>query len=126
MVVTPGRIIDMLEKRKINFDSCKYFCMDEANRMVDLGFKGDVQNFMSFFKVTNSAPVVDSDSDVSFTAPKANAAFLCHNTLEDPRFCTAISYPSCTCQRQSGRCCQPQHPAGCQICQTGGKNGLSA
>ena len=54
MVATPGHIIDMLEKRKINFDSCKYFCMDKADRMVDLSFEGNVQNIMSFFKVTNS------------------------------------------------------------------------
>ncbi len=32
--------------------------MDKADRMVDLGFKGDVWNIMSFFKITNSAPVV--------------------------------------------------------------------
>jgi ATP-dependent RNA helicase DDX41 len=50
VVATPGRLIDMLEKRKINFDSCKYFCMDEADRMVDLGFEDDVRNIMSFFK----------------------------------------------------------------------------
>ncbi len=126
MVATPGHIINMLEKRKINFNSYKYFCMDEANRMVDLGFEGDVRNIMSFFKVTNSAPVVDSDSDVSFTAPKVNAAFLCHNASEDPRFCTAISHLSRTCQHRLGGCCQPRRPAGCQICQTGGKDGLSA
>jgi len=126
MVATPGHIIDMLEKMKINFNSCQYFCMDKANRMVDLGFEGDVQNIMSFFKVTNSAPVVDGNSDVSFTVPKVNAAFLHHNALEDPRFFTAISYPSHTCQHRLGRCCQPQHPAGCRICQTGGKDGLFA
>ncbi|KAN0105250.1 P-loop containing nucleoside triphosphate hydrolase [Russula decolorans] len=50
VVATPGRLIDMLEKRKLNFDSCKYFCMDEADRMVDLGFEDDVRNIMSFFK----------------------------------------------------------------------------
>ena len=55
VVATPGRLIDMLEKRKLNFDSCKYFCMDEADRMVDLGFEDDVRNIMSFFKVMNSA-----------------------------------------------------------------------
>src|SRR5260370_12750823 len=98
MVATPGHIINMLEKRKINFNSYKYFCMDEANRMVDLGFEGDVQNIMSFFKVTNSAPIVDGDSDVSFTVPKVNAAFLCHNASEDPRFCTPISHLSLTFQ----------------------------
>ncbi|KAI0060852.1 P-loop containing nucleoside triphosphate hydrolase protein [Artomyces pyxidatus] len=50
VVATPGRLIDMLEKKKFNFDSCKYLCMDEADRMVDLGFEDDVRNIMSFFK----------------------------------------------------------------------------
>ncbi|KAH9977229.1 DEAD-box protein abstrakt [Lactifluus volemus] len=50
VVATPGRLIDMLEKKKLNFDSCKFFCMDEADRMVDLGFEDDVRNIMSFFK----------------------------------------------------------------------------
>jgi ATP-dependent RNA helicase DDX41 len=63
VVATPGRLIDMLEKRKINFNSCKYFCMDEADRMVDLGFEDDVRNIMSFFKVMDSASLVDGDSD---------------------------------------------------------------
>lgn len=41
----------MLEKKRINFDSCKYMCMDEADRMIDMGFEEDVRNIMSFFKV---------------------------------------------------------------------------
>ncbi|KAH9028176.1 P-loop containing nucleoside triphosphate hydrolase protein [Lactarius hengduanensis] len=63
VVATPGRLIDMLEKKKINFDSCKYFCMDEADRMVDLGFEDDVRNIMSFFKVTISLPLNDRVAD---------------------------------------------------------------
>lgn len=51
VVATPGRLIDMLEKKRFNLDSCKYFCMDEADRMIDLGFEEDVRNIMSFFKV---------------------------------------------------------------------------
>lgn len=64
VVATPGRLIDMLEKRKLNFDCCKFFCMDEADRMVDLGFEDDVRNIMSFFKVTKFPPLHDDDSDV--------------------------------------------------------------
>ena len=56
VVATPGRLIDMLEKKKINFDSCKFFCMDEADRMVDLGFEDDVRNIMSYFKVISCLP----------------------------------------------------------------------
>ncbi|CCA72383.1 probable DEAD-box ATP-dependent RNA helicase 35 [Serendipita indica DSM 11827] len=50
VVATPGRLIDMLEKKKFNFDGCKYMCMDEADRMIDLGFEDDVRTIMSFFK----------------------------------------------------------------------------
>ncbi|KAG8944874.1 DEAD-box ATP-dependent RNA helicase 35 [Tulasnella sp. 424] len=50
IVATPGRLIDMLDKKRFTFDSCKYLCMDEADRMVDLGFEDDVRKIMSFFK----------------------------------------------------------------------------
>ena len=51
VVATPGRLIDMLEKKRFNLDSCKFLCMDEADRMIDLGFEDDVRTIMSFFKV---------------------------------------------------------------------------
>jgi ATP-dependent RNA helicase DDX41 len=51
VVATPGRLIDMLEKRRFTFNNTKYLCMDEADRMIDLGFEDDVRNIMSFFKV---------------------------------------------------------------------------
>ncbi|KAF8582050.1 P-loop containing nucleoside triphosphate hydrolase protein [Ramaria rubella] len=49
VVATPGRLIDMLEKKRFVLNSCKYLCMDEADRMIDLGFEDDVRNIMSFF-----------------------------------------------------------------------------
>jgi ATP-dependent RNA helicase DDX41 len=51
VVATPGRLIDMLEKKKFTLNNCKYLCMDEADRMIDLGFEEDVRNIMSFLKV---------------------------------------------------------------------------
>ncbi|TPX71818.1 hypothetical protein SpCBS45565_g00762 [Spizellomyces sp. 'palustris'] len=50
LVATPGRLQDMLEKGKINLAGCRYLCMDEADRMIDLGFEDDVRNIMSYFK----------------------------------------------------------------------------
>jgi len=49
VVATPGRLIDMLEKKRFTLDGCKYLCMDEADRMIDLGFEDDVRTIMSFF-----------------------------------------------------------------------------
>ncbi|CAB4395222.1 unnamed protein product [Rhizophagus irregularis] len=49
VVATPGRLMDMLEKKKFNLDLCKYLCLDEADRMIDMGFEDDVRNIMSYF-----------------------------------------------------------------------------
>ncbi|KAI8093127.1 P-loop containing nucleoside triphosphate hydrolase protein [Halteromyces radiatus] len=50
VVATPGRLMDLLTKKKFNLDNCKYLCMDEADRMIDMGFEDDVRTIMSFFK----------------------------------------------------------------------------
>lgn len=52
VVATPGRLIDMLEKKRFILTACKFLCMDEADRMIDLGFEDDVRNIMSFFTVS--------------------------------------------------------------------------
>lgn len=50
VVATPGRLQDMLEKKKFGLSGCKYLCLDEADRMIDMGFEEDIRNLMSFFK----------------------------------------------------------------------------
>ncbi|KAJ3075906.1 hypothetical protein HDU98_006538 [Podochytrium sp. JEL0797] len=50
VVATPGRLQDMLNKGKFNLDLCRYLCLDEADRMIDMGFEDDVRNIMSYFK----------------------------------------------------------------------------
>nr|CAD7265287.1 unnamed protein product [Timema shepardi] len=41
MVATPGRLMDMLDKKMVSLDVCRYLCMDEADRMIDMGFEED-------------------------------------------------------------------------------------
>ncbi|PVU95202.1 hypothetical protein BB561_001979 [Smittium simulii] len=50
IVATPGRLQDMLQKKKFELDNCKYICLDEADRMIGMGFEDDIRNIMSFFK----------------------------------------------------------------------------
>uniref|UniRef100_A0A2S2PRG3 RNA helicase n=1 Tax=Schizaphis graminum TaxID=13262 RepID=A0A2S2PRG3_SCHGA len=50
MVATPGRLMDMLDKKMINLEVCRYLCMDEADRMIDMGFEEDVRTIFSFFQ----------------------------------------------------------------------------
>ncbi|KAF5273788.1 hypothetical protein FQA39_LY00903 [Lamprigera yunnana] len=49
MVATPGRLMDMLEKKIARLSVCRYLCMDEADRMIDLGFEEDVRTIFSYF-----------------------------------------------------------------------------
>lgn len=49
-VATPGRLKDLLHKRRMNLDICQYLCLDEADRMVDLGFEEDIREVLSYFK----------------------------------------------------------------------------
>lgn len=51
MVATPGRLMDMLEKKIVKLSVCRYLCMDEADRMIDLGFEEDVRTIFSYFQV---------------------------------------------------------------------------
>lgn len=50
MVATPGRLMDMLDKKMVTLDVCRYLCLDEADRMIDMGFEEDVRTIFSFFK----------------------------------------------------------------------------
>ncbi|XP_067142956.1 probable ATP-dependent RNA helicase DDX41 [Centruroides vittatus] len=50
MVATPGRLMDMLDKKMVNLGICRYLCLDEADRMIDMGFEEDVRTIFSYFK----------------------------------------------------------------------------
>ena len=45
--------MDLLEKRIMNLEVCRYLVLDEADRMIDLGFEDDIRTIFSFFKVYN-------------------------------------------------------------------------
>ncbi|XP_016174178.1 DEAD-box ATP-dependent RNA helicase 35 [Arachis ipaensis] len=50
VVATPGRLKDLLAKKKMNLDSCRYLTLDEADRLVDLGFEDDIREVFDHFK----------------------------------------------------------------------------
>lgn len=47
LVATPGRLLDHLERGRIDLSNLSYFVLDEADRMLDMGFVNDVETIAS-------------------------------------------------------------------------------
>ena len=47
VVATPGRLIDLLDMGKTNLHRCTYLVMDEADRMLDMGFEPQIRTILS-------------------------------------------------------------------------------
>ena len=46
VIATPGRLIDMLETQKTNLRRITYLVMDEADRMLDMGFEPQIRKIV--------------------------------------------------------------------------------
>ncbi|XP_074028020.1 ATP-dependent RNA helicase p62 [Leptinotarsa decemlineata] len=45
-IATPGRLIDFLEKGTTNLERCTYLVLDEADRMLDMGFEPQIRKIL--------------------------------------------------------------------------------
>jgi ATP-dependent RNA helicase DDX41 len=50
VVATPGRLVDHLEKKRFGLDLCKYLSLDEADRLIDMGFEELIRQVFDHFK----------------------------------------------------------------------------
>lgn len=50
VVATPGRLIDLLERRALNLQHLKYLVLDEADEMMNMGFQSEIDKILSSCK----------------------------------------------------------------------------
>ncbi|EOD51103.1 putative pre-mrna-splicing atp-dependent rna helicase prp28 protein [Neofusicoccum parvum UCRNP2] len=56
IIATPGRLVDCIERRVLVLGQCCYVIMDEADRMIDLGFEEPVNKILDALPVGNEKP----------------------------------------------------------------------
>jgi ATP-dependent RNA helicase RhlE len=47
LTATPGRLLDLIQQGHVKIDSVRYFVLDEADRMLDMGFIHDIKRVIS-------------------------------------------------------------------------------
>lgn len=48
IVATPGRLIDLVDRKAINLSTVRYVVLDEADEMLNMGFKDELDKILSF------------------------------------------------------------------------------
>lgn len=78
LVATPGRLLDLIGQRVLSLEKVSYFVLDEADRMLDMGFIADIK------KVVNMLPVKRQTLFFSATMPP-EIAKLANTILNNPK-----------------------------------------
>ncbi|MBK9115156.1 MAG: DEAD/DEAH box helicase [Betaproteobacteria bacterium] len=52
LVATPGRLLDHIEHKSVNLSQVEIFVLDEADRMLDMGFIPDIKRIMALLPAT--------------------------------------------------------------------------
>lgn len=90
LIATPGRLLDLYNQGYINFRSLQFFVLDEADRMLDMGFIHDIKRLLPllpknrqtlFFSATMPKDI-SSLADSILTRPKKVAVTPISSTVE--------------------------------------------
>ncbi|MBI4219498.1 MAG: DEAD/DEAH box helicase [Chloroflexi bacterium] len=87
LVATPGRLLDLMEQGYVRLNEIKVFVLDEADRMLDMGFIADVR------KVLKTLPAKRQTLLFSATMPK-EVASLAQSMLTEPVKVAVTSLPA--------------------------------
>ncbi len=97
VVGTPGRIIDHLQRRTLSLDAVKCVVLDEADRMLDIGFRPDIERVLRLcpterqtllLSATMPPPIIALAKRYMHRPVRVNfsSASLAHDTIEQSCF----------------------------------------
>jgi ATP-dependent RNA helicase RhlE len=73
LIATPGRLLDLIGQGEVHLDSLTHFVLDEADRMLDMGFIPDIRRLLTkipakrqtlFFSATMPDPIVSLSRNI--------------------------------------------------------------
>ncbi|KAI1319868.1 ATP-dependent RNA helicase DED1 [Xylariaceae sp. FL0255] len=64
LVATPGRLVDLIERGRISLQNIKYLVLDEADRMLDMGFEPQIRRIVE----GEDMPTVQNRQTLMFSA----------------------------------------------------------
>ena len=103
MVATPGRLLDMVQGNALKLNQVEFLVLDEADRMLDMGFINDIR------KIVAKMPVKRQTLFFSATMPK-DIADLAEQMLHNPAR-VAVTPVASTVERIAQRIIQVDHAA---------------
>ncbi|PPD90572.1 hypothetical protein GOBAR_DD12500 [Gossypium barbadense] len=53
LVATPGRLVDLLERARVSLQAVRYLALDEADRMLDMGFEPQIRKIVEQMNMPN-------------------------------------------------------------------------
>lgn len=94
-IATPGRLIDFLECGKTNLRRCTYLVLDEADRMLDMGFEPQIRKIVEQIRVSFSPLLLVKEMvwnllKITIVADAVRFACKCPPVLEISFWCPSI------------------------------------
>jgi ATP-dependent RNA helicase RhlE len=95
LVATPGRLLDLMQQRHCDLADVEILVLDEADRMLDMGFLPDVKRILSTLPRDRQSLLFSATMPQDITA-------LAHNILRDP-LRVEVTPPAATADRVEQR-----------------------